>query len=139
MLAGTGLSFRVAGPKVALVLSAPITLSAVTVTAERTSPYQGKGTRSLTKTDTPLRDIPQAVTVLTRAAIADQAMSSLADVTRYVPGVTMGQGEGNRDQPYFRATTATAICTSTACATTSSTCAISITWSGSKSPEGRTR
>lgn len=102
MLAGTGLGFRVGVPGEATVISAPITLSAVTVTGERVSPYQGKETRSLTKTETPLRDIPQSVTVLTRAAIADQAMLSLADATRYVPGVTMGQGEGNRDQPYFR-------------------------------------
>jgi len=102
MLTGTGLAFRVEAPGVAVMTGAPMTLAAVTVTAEAYSPYQGKPTRTLTKTETPLRDIPQSVTVLTRAAIADQAMLSLADVTRYVPGVTMGQGEGNRDQPQFR-------------------------------------
>src|SRR6185312_13766673 len=57
---------------------------------------------TVTKTDTPLLDVPQSVSVVTREAIADQAMASLADVVRYVPGVTMGQGEGNRDQPQFR-------------------------------------
>ena len=40
--------------------------------------------------------------------IADQAMQSMADVTRYIPGVTMGQGEGNRDQPTIRGNSTTA-------------------------------
>ncbi len=60
-----------------------------------------------TKTPTPLRDVPQAVTVVSRQLIADQGMQSMADVARYVPGVTMGQGEGNRDQPTIRGNTST--------------------------------
>ena len=32
----------------------------------------------------------------------------MADVVRYVPGVTMGQGEGNRDQPTIRGNNSTA-------------------------------
>ncbi len=60
-----------------------------------------------TKTDTPLRDVPQAVTVVSRKLIADQGMQSMADVVRYVPGVTMGQGEGNRDQPTIRGNAST--------------------------------
>lgn len=35
-------------------------------------------------------------------------MDSLADVLRYVPGTTMGQGEGNRDQPVLRGINTTA-------------------------------
>ena len=32
----------------------------------------------------------------------------MADVTRYIPGVTMGQGEGNRDQTTIRGNNTTA-------------------------------
>jgi len=78
----------------------PILMPAFTVVGERS--YRTLRTSTATKTDTPLRDVPQAFTVINRDLIADQQMSSLADVVRYVPGVTMGQGEGNRDQPTFR-------------------------------------
>jgi catecholate siderophore receptor len=57
---------------------------------------------SATKTTTPLRDVPQSVTVVTDALIKDQLMSSVADVMRYVPGVTTHQGENNRDQVIIR-------------------------------------
>ncbi|HRG55684.1 MAG TPA: TonB-dependent receptor plug domain-containing protein, partial [Lacunisphaera sp.] len=61
-----------------------------------------------TKTDTALVDIPQAVTVVTRELIDDQAMRSIGDVTRYVPGVGIAQGEGNRDTPVLRGNSTTA-------------------------------
>ena len=35
-------------------------------------------------------------------------MQSMADVARYTPGLTMGQGEGNRDQPTIRGNSTTA-------------------------------
>jgi catecholate siderophore receptor len=65
-------------------------------------------TSTATKTPALLRDIPQAVTVITRALIKDQGMQSMTDVVRYVPGMTMGQGEGNRDQPTIRGNSTTA-------------------------------
>ena len=52
-------------------------------------------------------NVPQAITVVTRAMIADQSMQSLADVVRYVPGVGMAQGEGNRDAAVFRGNSST--------------------------------
>jgi catecholate siderophore receptor len=61
-----------------------------------------------TKTDTALVDVPQAVTVITRELIDDQAMRSIGDVTRYVPGVGIAQGEGNRDTPVMRGNSTTA-------------------------------
>ena len=60
---------------------------------------------SATKTFTLLRDVPQSVTVVSHDLIVDQNMQSLADVVRYVPGITMAQGEGNRDQPTIRGNT----------------------------------
>ena len=65
-------------------------------------------TRTATKTDALLRDVPQSVTLVGQSVIADQRMQGMADVVRYVPGVTMGQGEGNRDQATIRGNNTTA-------------------------------
>jgi catecholate siderophore receptor len=70
--------------------------------------YGAERTTSATRTDTPLRDVPQSVSVVTSEVIADQSIQSMADAVRYVPGVTMGQGEGNRDQPTIRGNGTTA-------------------------------
>jgi catecholate siderophore receptor len=75
---------------------------------DRGSGYLRVETATATKTPTLLRDIPQAVTVINRALIRDQGMQSMTDVVRYVPGITMGQGEGNRDQPTIRGNSTTA-------------------------------
>lgn len=74
----------------------------------RGSGYFRLETGTATKTPTLLRDIPQAVTVINRALIRDQGMQGMSDVVRYVPGITMGQGEGNRDQPTIRGNATTA-------------------------------
>jgi catecholate siderophore receptor len=66
------------------------------------STYGESRIRTATKTDALLRDVPQSVTVINQDVIADQRMQGMADVVRYVPGITMGQGEGNRDQPTIR-------------------------------------
>ena len=62
---------------------------------------------SAMKTDTLLPDVPQSVSVVTRDLIADQRMQAIADVVRYVPGVGIAQGEGNRDTPIFRGNSST--------------------------------
>jgi catecholate siderophore receptor len=87
------------------VVLEPVPVSeSVTVRApEPTSRRITSGTR----TDTPLRDVPQSVSVITRRLIADQAMGSMADVVRFVPGLGMAQGEGHRDAPIFRGSTST--------------------------------
>jgi catecholate siderophore receptor len=70
--------------------------------------YEAKRTVTATKTDTPLKDIPQSITVITKDAIKDQNMRSMGDVVRYVPGMNMAQGEGNRDQLSIRGQNTTA-------------------------------
>ncbi|MBC7769101.1 MAG: TonB-dependent siderophore receptor [Phycisphaerales bacterium] len=70
--------------------------------------YTEAETSTATRTDTPLRDVPQSVTIITNDLIEDQAMRSMADVVRYVPGVSMGQGEGHRDAPTLRGNSSTA-------------------------------
>jgi catecholate siderophore receptor len=70
--------------------------------------YAASNSVTATKTDTPLIDVPQTVNVITREQLDDQGHHSLADVLRYVPGVTVAQGEGNRDQISLRGQNTTA-------------------------------
>ena len=109
LVAGTGLTGIVVDDRTLAVqqeTSGAYRLDPVEVVAERPA-AQDAVTATATKTATPLRDVPQAVTVVTRKLIADQGMQSMADVAHYVPGLTMGQGEGNRDQPTIRGNTST--------------------------------
>lgn len=69
--------------------------------------YAASVSRSAMRTETPLVDTPQAVSVVTKKQIADQAATSLADATRYTPGLTFAQGEGNRDQVVIRGSNTT--------------------------------
>jgi catecholate siderophore receptor len=87
-----------------------IPMSLPTIEVKAAAPSSAYLTRqtTTTKTNAPLRDVPQTVTVVTKNVIADQRMQSMADVTRYTPGITMGQGEGNRDQPTIRGNNTTA-------------------------------
>jgi catecholate siderophore receptor len=55
-----------------------------------------------TKINTPLVNIPQSVSVVTREFINDTSFQNLTDITRYVPGVAVHQGEGNRDELIIR-------------------------------------
>jgi catecholate siderophore receptor len=77
----------------------------VTGTANR---YGAEETSTATRTQTPLRDIPQAISVVTERQIDDLGLRSIADVVRYTPGVTIGQGEGHRDQITLRGNNTTA-------------------------------
>ena len=69
--------------------------------------YSVPAVSSATKTTTPLRDVPASRQRRLGALIADQRMSSMADVTRYMPGVGFAQGEGNRDTPILRGNSST--------------------------------
>ncbi len=79
-----------------------------TVTITEQAGYLLDTTNSATKTPTPLRDIPQSITVVTQSQIRDQMMMSIADVVRYVPGIVAHQGENNRDQLVIRGNNTTA-------------------------------
>ncbi len=78
------------------------------LTVVATSGYVVPTITSGTKTSTPLRDVPQAVTVVTRELMQDQLMSTIGDVVRYVPGVVLHQGENNRDQIIMRGSSSSA-------------------------------
>jgi len=85
---------------VELVLS--LASSNATVTITDIAAYGINTISTATKTLTPLRDIPQSISVVTKEQIRDQAMASITDVVAYVPGVTSHQGENNRDQLVIR-------------------------------------
>lgn len=127
LLAGTGLEAHFTADRTVRVTRAGVgdstvyTLTPVTVTAARSRGYAAARTTSATRTDTPLRDVPQSVSVVSRDVIEGQAMQGIADVARYVPGITMGHGAGT---PRPSAATAPRPTSSwTACATTRSTSA----------------
>lgn len=63
--------------------------------------YTGQ-TSTATKTDTPILNTPQSITVLTKEFIRDNAFTSIGEAVRYVPGVIPHQGEGNRDDVVIR-------------------------------------
>ncbi|MGQ0712134.1 MAG: TonB-dependent receptor [Gemmatimonadaceae bacterium] len=84
-------------------------LDPVVVSADRARrSYAVRRTSSATRTDTPLRDVPQAIAVVGSGLMTDQSMQGMGDVVRYVPGITMGQGEGHRDAPTIRGISSTA-------------------------------
>ena len=70
--------------------------------------YNATRTSTATKTDTPLRNVPQAISVITNEQIKDQNIKSINEAVKYVPGVMPGQGESNRDTVIIRGQNTTA-------------------------------
>lgn len=102
-LAASGFALSTASAAQSMTSPAPTTatLPAVTVVGEDVG-YDAKRSTTATKTDTPLLDTPQSISVVTRQDLQDRAAQSLAEAARYVPGVGFAQGEGNRETPIFR-------------------------------------
>lgn len=105
-------------PAAAQESPAPKKLGGVTVTDTAIDPlsieapadrgYKADRIVSATRTDTPLVDVPQSITVVTIDQLRDIAATSISDSIRYVPGVTTAQGEGNRETIIFRGNSSTA-------------------------------
>lgn len=64
--------------------------------------YLATGTSTATKTNTPIIDIPQSVSIVTKEFAKDTGAYSVAGALLYVPGVVVQQGEGHRDQITIR-------------------------------------
>jgi catecholate siderophore receptor len=79
----------------------------IVVTGARDA-YTLRETSSATRTPTDLKDVPQAVSIVTSEQIDDQALRSIGDVLRYVAGAVISQGEGHRDQIILRGNSSTA-------------------------------
>lgn len=91
-----------------LAAEAATEVGELVVVAPQPDDYSVDRSATATKTETALRDVPQAVSVIPDGVIHDQAMQSMADVFRYVPGVGSAQGEGNRDALVIRGNASTA-------------------------------
>lgn len=83
-------------------------LEPVAVRATTRARYAPRLNRSGLKSPVLLRDVPQSVSVVSSQMIRDGGMQSMSDVARYIPGITAGQGEGNRDQMVLRGNSSTA-------------------------------
>jgi catecholate siderophore receptor len=70
--------------------------------------YFGQRVAAGAKTPTLLVNVPQAISIVNAEQIADQAMTSMAEVLQYSPGVSLGQGEDHRDQITLRGQNTTA-------------------------------
>ncbi len=67
-----------------------------------TDGYVANSTSVATKSNTPVINIPQSLSVVTKDFIKDAGFQNFTDFTRYVPGVAVHQGEGNRDELVIR-------------------------------------
>ncbi|MDZ4021345.1 hypothetical protein PssiTeo3_47550 [Pseudomonas sichuanensis] len=53
----------------------------------------------------PLREVPKSITIINEALIKERGATSLTDVLRATPGITLGAGEGGTplgDRPFIR-------------------------------------
>lgn len=111
------MSLRAASAALALVMTMPAPVHAESgdddtgdqiIVTGRSDGYRTVETTSGTKTSTPILDVPQSISVITATQLRDQAILTIADLVRYVPGVSSGQGEGHRDQITLRGNNSTA-------------------------------
>ncbi|HLS87725.1 MAG TPA: TonB-dependent receptor plug domain-containing protein, partial [Burkholderiales bacterium] len=92
-------------PQAALAqTSAEQQLPQVDVRATQAPRYRAESSSTATRTDTPLRDVPQTVTVLPKELLQSQNAFTLQDALRNVTGITFFAGEGGQmgDGPRLR-------------------------------------
>lgn len=83
----------------------PRRLGGVTVTDTAIDDTYDRKESSSVKFTQPLLDTPKSVTVIPREVIEDRAFTSLVDILRTTPGITLGSGEGGTpmgDRPLVR-------------------------------------
>ena len=85
----------------ALVLG-PVSISSsqLGTTTEGTGSYTTGAMQTATKLPLSMRETPQAVTVITRQRMDDQAMTSVNDVVKATPGLFLSQSSGPGRQTY---------------------------------------
>ncbi len=81
-------------------LAASSNSEVITVTAEGS--YSEHQAVTATKTNVPLRDVPQAIAVVNGDLLRAQAVTNMQDAVRNVAGVSVQLGEGRRDQVLIR-------------------------------------
>jgi iron complex outermembrane receptor protein len=65
------------------------------VTGEQEEGYRVPDATTATKTETPLRDIPQSIQVIPNQVIKDQGITEISDAVRNVSGVTLQRTKSN--------------------------------------------
>jgi catecholate siderophore receptor len=92
----------------AIAQSAVTTLPEIEISGSReaANTYNPPTTTTATRMEAPLRDIPQTVNVVPQKMLRDQAVRSMEDVLKSVPGVGLSHGDGQRDQVTIRGFTA---------------------------------
>jgi catecholate siderophore receptor len=78
------------------------TLGALKATAEEEVAVTARHSSTATKTDAPLRDVPQTINVISGELLRDQGALSMEAALRNVPGVSASSGDGQRDQVFIR-------------------------------------
>jgi iron complex outermembrane receptor protein len=115
LLAGSGLVLKAVDERTFTIEAAPAssteavtTLPAVKVKAQRpdetTGPVRGyaaRRTASGTKTDTPLLETPQSISVVGAEQIADQKATSVTEALAYTPGVVIDPGYANSYDVFY--------------------------------------
>lgn len=100
MLAGIAQAQEAGKPAVARSLP-EVTVKA-DISRELGEGYNPPNAVSATRTEAPLRDIPQTVNVVTADVMRDQHATSMQDALKNVPGVSFSTGDGQRDQVSIR-------------------------------------
>jgi len=77
-------------------------------TREAAPTYNAPTATTASKVEAPLRDIPQTVNVVPQQLLQDQAVRSMEGALKWVPGVGLSHGDGQRDQVTIRGFTAIA-------------------------------
>ena len=67
-----------------------------TVSGQKENDYKAESATTATKTDTPLRDVPQSVSVVTESLVKSQNAFNLRDALKNVSGLTIAAAEGGR-------------------------------------------
>ncbi|GAB4384555.1 MAG: TonB-dependent siderophore receptor [Elainellaceae cyanobacterium] len=68
----------------------------VVVTGEQNEGYNPSEASTATRTDTPLRDIPQSIQVIPEQVLEDQQVNNLSEALRNAPGVSQGSNPASR-------------------------------------------
>nr|WP_083659531.1 TonB-dependent receptor [Pseudomonas sp. PA1(2017)] len=101
LLAGSGFTFARAGASTVTLQALPsdgaLNLGAVNIQSQRTpsTSYQPPETTSLTRSDTPLLEIPQAVAVVPTQVLQDQQPQTLDEALVNVSGITQSNTLGS--------------------------------------------
>ena len=108
VLACTATSATAAGTDAAVTSTAAEAPRTDIIVTGKQLKHGARSTGTATKTETNVKDIPQALTTVTAQQIQDQQLRSVGDLIQYVPGASYGGGEGSRDQIVLRGNSSTA-------------------------------